>query len=204
MPGLKRPCLGLSDSTTFKTPRLIDCTNIMRPTNRNGAVHFSGLKTPCKDSSVSSDKSKFKTTFRDRTNIMKETIVGSESYVAPMKTPYKKSNITSDVTHFKTPAQLTKSLHHTSPSQFSSKFTVTPLKNGTPLLRYNAGSVTPPLCDCGRRSRRLTVSKIGPNQGRVFYTCSVKKSRSSFGKSPLSVNKSKSGCKFFCWEPSAM
>lgn len=79
---------------------------------------------------------------------------------------------------------------------------VTPLSisgNVTPVLRFNGGSVTPPFCDCGRRARRLTVGKPGPNQGRVFYACSVRNNRSSFGKSP--VKKGKKNCKFFCWEP---
>ena len=50
---------------------------------------------------------------------------------------------------------------------------------------------TPPLCSCGRRSKRLVVSKPGPNQGRTFFACSLKKSE------PSRIN---SGCGFFKWE----
>ncbi|KAI8797038.1 ERI1 exoribonuclease 2 isoform X2 [Biomphalaria glabrata] len=49
---------------------------------------------------------------------------------------------------------------------------------------------TPPLCSCGRRSKRRLVQNQGPNQGRWFFTCSI----SSF------QDKAKSGCKFFQWE----
>lgn len=207
LPGLKRPCKdlnGASDSTTFKTPRLRDCTNVMRTnSDRNDGSkvgNLSKLTTPSKGSNVSS----FKTPrLIDRTNILRSSIDGNNSNGSAMKIAYERSNAAWDETPFKTP-RLPKSLHRNTTNHSPYTFTVTPLKNGTPLVRYNAGGVTPPLCDCGRRSRRLTVSKIGPNQGRVFYTCPVKKARSSFGKSPVSVNKSKNGCTFFCWEPSAM
>lgn len=31
---------------------------------------------------------------------------------------------------------------------------------------WKSGKVTPPLCKCGRRSKRLTVSNNGPNHGK--------------------------------------
>ncbi|XP_061769526.1 ERI1 exoribonuclease 2 [Nerophis ophidion] len=49
------------------------------------------------------------------------------------------------------------------------------------------GKMTSPLCDCGRRSRRLRVSNGGPNQGRGFYCCAVRRS-------------AQKGCEFFKWE----
>jgi hypothetical protein len=51
--------------------------------------------------------------------------------------------------------------------------------------------ITPPLCSCGRRSKRLVVSKPGPNQGRTFFACSLKKSEAC---------RLNSGCGFFKWE----
>ena len=50
---------------------------------------------------------------------------------------------------------------------------------------------TPPLCSCGRRAKRLLVSKPGPNQGRTFFSCSIKKSE---------ANRLKTGCNFFKWD----
>lgn len=51
------------------------------------------------------------------------------------------------------------------------------------------GKVTPPLCNCGRRAKRRTVSTAGPNEGRPFYVC-PNGSGSSRRK----------GCNFFKWE----
>ncbi|XP_038142779.1 ERI1 exoribonuclease 2 isoform X1 [Cyprinodon tularosa] len=52
--------------------------------------------------------------------------------------------------------------------------------------------LTAPLCACGRRARRQVVSNGGPNHGRGFYCCPVRRSagRGSTGK----------GCGFFKWE----
>merc|ERR1719219_38167 len=46
---------------------------------------------------------------------------------------------------------------------------------------------TPPLCICGRRSRKRQVYKPGPNTGRVFWSCNLR------------GNNTKAGCRFFLW-----
>ena len=46
---------------------------------------------------------------------------------------------------------------------------------------------TPPLCECGRRSRKRQVYKIGPNTGRTFWSCCIK------GRNTTA------GCNFFSW-----
>ncbi len=51
---------------------------------------------------------------------------------------------------------------------------------------------TPPLCSCGRRAKRLVASKPGPNQGRYFFSCSIRKMEAA--------NQSKNGCSFFKWD----
>nr|XP_005999680.1 PREDICTED: ERI1 exoribonuclease 2 isoform X2 [Latimeria chalumnae] len=53
-----------------------------------------------------------------------------------------------------------------------------------------AGKITPPLCKCGRRARRLHVSNRGPNEGEAFYSCPVGRSNEGKGK----------GCSYFKWE----
>ncbi|XP_062915367.1 ERI1 exoribonuclease 2 [Mobula hypostoma] len=50
--------------------------------------------------------------------------------------------------------------------------------------------ITPPLCGCGCRAKRLTVSKAGPNQGKAFYSCAM-------GKRNLDNSR---GCGYFKWE----
>ncbi|KAM4631947.1 ERI1 exoribonuclease 2 [Discoglossus pictus] len=61
--------------------------------------------------------------------------------------------------------------------------------NGT-MRSFKNGKITAPVCNCGRRAKKLNVSSVGPNQGKVFYTCSVRKRNDENGK----------GCEYFKWE----
>ncbi|RXN31734.1 ERI1 exoribonuclease 2 [Labeo rohita] len=54
-----------------------------------------------------------------------------------------------------------------------------------------SSKITSPLCGCGRRARRLTVGNGGPNHGRVFYCCPVRRQ---------SCDGRHKGCDFFKWE----
>ncbi|XP_011476202.2 ERI1 exoribonuclease 2 [Oryzias latipes] len=56
--------------------------------------------------------------------------------------------------------------------------------------------VTSPLCACGRRAKRQVVSNGGPNHGRGFYCCPV---RRSGGKGKMEKR-----CEFFKWESALM
>ncbi|XP_069545736.1 ERI1 exoribonuclease 2 [Brachyistius frenatus] len=56
--------------------------------------------------------------------------------------------------------------------------------------------VTSPLCACGRRAKRQVVSNGGPNHGRGFYCCPVRRSGGTGGM--------KKGCEFFKWESALM
>ncbi|XP_074137061.1 ERI1 exoribonuclease 2 isoform X5 [Sminthopsis crassicaudata] len=49
--------------------------------------------------------------------------------------------------------------------------------------------MTPPLCNCGRRAKRLLVSNNGPNHGKAFYSCPVGK-----------YQKNRKNCGYFKWE----
>ncbi|NXC38347.1 ERI2 exoribonuclease, partial [Penelope pileata] len=49
--------------------------------------------------------------------------------------------------------------------------------------------LTPPLCNCGRRAKRLYVSNAGPNHGKALFCCPVGK-REGYKKS----------CGYFKWE----
>ena len=68
-----------------------------------------------------------------------------------------------------------------------------------PIVSFNGGGVTPPLCQCGRRTRRRSVVNPGPNQGRAFFTCSLNHGRSGRWSS-VSNKKARGGCNFFRWE----
>ncbi|XP_050972166.1 ERI1 exoribonuclease 2 [Labeo rohita] len=54
-----------------------------------------------------------------------------------------------------------------------------------------SSKITSPLCGCGRRARRLTVGNGGPNHGRVFYCCPIRRQ---------SCDGRHKGCDFFKWE----
>ncbi|NXT68721.1 ERI2 exoribonuclease, partial [Chaetops frenatus] len=51
------------------------------------------------------------------------------------------------------------------------------------------GKSTPPLCNCGRRAKKLCVSNAGPNHGRAFFCCPVGKQGGN-----------KKSCGYFKWE----
>ncbi|NXX57987.1 ERI2 exoribonuclease, partial [Scopus umbretta] len=51
------------------------------------------------------------------------------------------------------------------------------------------GKPTPPLCNCGRRAKKLYVSNAGPNHGKAFFCCPVGKQEGS-----------KKSCGYFKWE----
>nr|XP_023416538.1 ERI1 exoribonuclease 2 isoform X2 [Cavia porcellus] len=54
---------------------------------------------------------------------------------------------------------------------------------------WKSGKMTPPLCKCGRRSKRLVVSNNGPNHGKVFYCCPIGK-----------YQENRKPCDYFKWE----
>lgn len=56
--------------------------------------------------------------------------------------------------------------------------------------------ITSPLCACGRRAKRQVVSNGGPNHGRGFYCCPVRRSGSG--------GRIQKGCEFFKWESALM
>ncbi|XP_008571603.1 PREDICTED: ERI1 exoribonuclease 2 isoform X2 [Galeopterus variegatus] len=54
---------------------------------------------------------------------------------------------------------------------------------------WKTGKMTPPLCKCGRRAKRLVVSNNGPNHGKVFYCCPIGK-----------YQENRKCCGYFKWE----
>ncbi|NWT04793.1 ERI2 exoribonuclease, partial [Mionectes macconnelli] len=52
-----------------------------------------------------------------------------------------------------------------------------------------SGKATPPLCNCGRRAKKLCVTNAGPNLGKAFFCCPVGKQDSN-----------RKGCGYFKWE----
>ncbi|XP_041641617.1 ERI1 exoribonuclease 2 [Cheilinus undulatus] len=85
------------------------------------------------------------------------------------------------------------------------KSVLSSLSTNTPSSRMNQSiisgtfkgqKITSPLCACGRRAKRQVVSNGGPNHGRGFYCCPVRRSGSG--------GSFKKGCEFFKWESAVM
>ncbi|KAK2817338.1 hypothetical protein Q5P01_025529 [Channa striata] len=65
-----------------------------------------------------------------------------------------------------------------------------------PVKLKEGHKITSPLCACGRRAKRQVVSNGGPNTGRGFFCCPVRRSGSG--------GRIRKGCEFFKWETSLM
>ncbi|NXS95784.1 ERI2 exoribonuclease, partial [Jacana jacana] len=89
----------------------------------------------------------------------------------------------------------TASFDHSLPLRSSNLPKVSPaILNSTANLNQSVralkkGKPTPPLCNCGRRAKKLFVSNAGPNHGKAFFCCPVGKHEGS-----------KKGCGYFKWE----
>ncbi|XP_069726388.1 ERI1 exoribonuclease 2 isoform X2 [Phaenicophaeus curvirostris] len=87
------------------------------------------------------------------------------------------------------------SFDHSFPLENSNLPRVSPaILNSTVNLNQSAravknGKPTPPLCNCGRRAKKLFVSNAGPNHGKAFFCCPVGKRDGN-----------KKGCGYFKWE----
>ncbi|NXJ90440.1 ERI2 exoribonuclease, partial [Corythaixoides concolor] len=89
----------------------------------------------------------------------------------------------------------TASFDHSLPLRSSNLPKVSPaILNSTVNLNQSVragknGKTTPPLCNCGRRAKKLYVSNTGPNHGKAFFCCPVGKHEGN-----------KKGCGYFKWE----
>ncbi|KAF3687929.1 ERI1 exoribonuclease 2 [Channa argus] len=95
--------------------------------------------------------------------------------------------------------QLAAPSHPSSVSCLDTKDVLTTLSTNTtfPLVKLKeGGKITSPLCACGRRAKRQVVSNGGPNHGRGFYCCPVRRSGSG--------GRIQKRCEFFKWESSLM
>ncbi|KAI3353419.1 hypothetical protein L3Q82_019947, partial [Scortum barcoo] len=90
---------------------------------------------------------------------------------------------------FVTPKNVLSSLSTNTPSNVTNRSSVSVTAKG-------GQKVTAPLCMCGRRAKRQVVSNGGPNHGRGFYCCPVRRLGSG--------GRIQKGCEFFKWESAVM
>ncbi|NXH94254.1 ERI2 exoribonuclease, partial [Pachycephala philippinensis] len=122
------------------------------------------------------------------------------NYSTPLKAPKRKPTSPKSCPPAKKQSfhiyqEKTSSFDHSLPLRSSSLPRVSPaVLNSTVNLDQSVGAVrsgkpTPPLCHCGRRAKKLSVSNGGPNHGRTFFCCPVGKQGDN-----------KKGCGYFKWE----
>ncbi|NXF29128.1 ERI2 exoribonuclease, partial [Nyctibius bracteatus] len=124
----------------------------------------------------------------------------TENYTTPSEVPKRKA--TSPKTFppakkqsFAIYQEKTASFDHSLPLRCSALPEVSPaILNSTVNLNQSVravknGKPTPPLCNCGRRAKKLYVSNGGPNHGKAFFCCPVGKHEGR-----------KKGCGYFKWE----
>ncbi|KAM6939475.1 ERI1 exoribonuclease 2 [Xenentodon cancila] len=65
-------------------------------------------------------------------------------------------------------------------------------RSSAPLTAKGPPKITSPLCSCGRRAKRQVVSNGGPNHGRGFFCCPVRRSGAR--------GRMEKRCDYFKWE----
>ncbi|XP_012983021.2 ERI1 exoribonuclease 2 [Melopsittacus undulatus] len=146
-----------------------------------------------------SDFSAFKLPSARVNTISSQTVV-TGSYSTPSEAPKRKPTSPKMFPPVKKMSfaiyqEKTASFDHSLPLRSSNLPKVSPaILNSTANLNQSVramknGKPTPPLCNCGRRARKLYVSNTGPNHGKAFFCCPVGKHEGS-----------KKGCGYFKWE----
>ncbi|NXI33286.1 ERI2 exoribonuclease, partial [Sterrhoptilus dennistouni] len=162
-------------SVVYKSP---DTTIYNIGTVQRQISKFSGFKLPsAKGNAVSASSA----------------LIGS--YSTPLEAPKRKP--TSPKTcppakkqYFHIYQEKTSSFDHSLPLRSTNLPNVSPaVLNSTVNLNVRNGKLTPPLCNCGRRAKKLSVSNAGPNHGRAFFCCPVGKQGGD-----------KKSCGYFKWE----
>ncbi|XP_034544679.1 ERI1 exoribonuclease 2 [Notolabrus celidotus] len=186
---------------------------VPRPLNSKSNLHKAGLQTSAQvreKSNGSNKKSKANTPFlfRHKPFIPEKTSTPYTSFVKPkpvITQPTKhKDTPKSSFTIYTDPEKPSSSSmcgSFNTPKNALSSLSTNTLSSRTnrslnPVTFKGGQKITSPLCACGRRAKRQVVSNGGPNQGRGFYCCPVRRSGSG--------GQIKKGCEFFKWESALM
>ncbi|NXK92427.1 ERI2 exoribonuclease, partial [Formicarius rufipectus] len=167
-------------SVIYKSP---DTTIYNVGTEQRQTSNFSAFKLPSAKGSTSSAQS---------------ALTGN--YSTPLEVPKRKQMSPKTLPPAKKQSfaiyqEKTSSFDHSLPLRSSNLPKVSPaVLNSTVNLNQSIrvvrnGKLTPPLCNCGRRAKKLCVSNAGPNHGKAFFCCPVGKQDSK-----------RKGCGYFKWE----
>lgn len=190
-------------------PETSTCFAVPKTVTRVSNQHKTGLKTSLKvqeNSDVLHKNSKTNTPFpfRHKPFIPGNTSTPFTSFAKPKAviTQHKthKQAPKSSFTIYSDPAEpsrpSTSGSFNTSKNVLSSLSTNSSCTNRSSISATKGQRITSPLCVCGRRAKRQVVSNGGPNHGRGFYCCPVRRSGSG--------GRIQKGCEFFKWESALM
>uniref|UniRef100_A0A8C0FB57 ERI1 exoribonuclease 2 n=1 Tax=Bubo bubo TaxID=30461 RepID=A0A8C0FB57_BUBBB len=167
-------------STIYKSP---DTTIYNVGTVQRQTLNFSALKLPSAKVNAISAQSALTGNYSTPLEVPKRKPTSPKTFP-----PAKKQS-------FAIYQEKSSSLDHSSPLRSSDLPRVSPaILNSTVNLNQSVravkdGKPTPPLCNCGRRAKKLYVSNAGPNHGKAFFCCPVGKHEGN-----------KKGCGYFKWE----
>ncbi|XP_062866533.1 ERI1 exoribonuclease 2 [Trichomycterus rosablanca] len=217
-----------SSSATFRVPSAVLAPSVNQSARRTGSsnqsapltvhqsVHLSSFTNQSALNSISVNQSASSVCSINQSALSSSSINQSRSIISGNQSALSSSSVnqsslssfsgnqsalssSSSVNHSslsrsKNQSALSSSSLHQSALCFSKRSSLPPQRGGV--------KITSPLCDCGRRSKRLTVCNGGPNQGRAFYTCAVRRSSGPAPLNPAPLNPAprSKGCGFFKWE----
>ncbi|KAJ7305839.1 hypothetical protein JRQ81_010205 [Phrynocephalus forsythii] len=171
-----------SKSILYKSPDTVIYNTAVGPSKFSNASEF---KLPPPKANISSpDASNCKNIFAHSSEAPKRK-PSSPKYLPPAK---KQSFVVYEDKNTSSCNSLSSGLHGISSAILKSSVNLNQSLRAT-----ETGRVTPPLCKCGRRARRLSVSNGGPNHGKVFYSCPLGKQEGT-----------KKSCGYFKWEHSLL
>ncbi|XP_035745121.1 ERI1 exoribonuclease 2 [Egretta garzetta] len=167
-------------SIIYKSP---DTTIYNVGTDQKQTSNFSAFKLPCTKVTAISAQSALIGNYSTLSEVPKRKPTSPKTFP-----PAKKQS-------FPIYQEKTASFDHSLPLRSSNLPKVSPaILNSTVNLNQAVravknGKPTPPLCNCGRRAKKLHVSNAGPNHGKAFFCCPVGKHEGN-----------KKGCGYFKWE----
>ncbi|XP_063286445.1 ERI1 exoribonuclease 2 [Pelobates fuscus] len=175
-----KPCVPQSNSVAYKSP---DTTiyNVKQQGSNSSA-----FKLPTSFASTSSNNLSY---------------VGQKTKTPTLLNYFPKRKLSS-VSFYSPPKKQAFTIHEDEDSAHNSLSTTTRVSRTIPSTVLNSTvnmsnsrstkdqRITAPMCKCGRRAKKLTVSNMGPNHGRAFYSCTVRKR----------TEENKKGCDYFKWE----
>ncbi|XP_009073790.1 PREDICTED: ERI1 exoribonuclease 2-like, partial [Acanthisitta chloris] len=165
-------------SVVYKSP---DTTIYNVGTVQKQTLHFSAFKLPSAKGNAISAQTALTGNYSAPSEVPKRKPTSPKTYPPAKKQSFAiYQEKTSSFDHF-LPLR-SSNLPKASPAILNSNLnqSVRAVRNGKP---------TPPLCNCGRRAKKLCVSNAGPNHGRAFFCCPVGKQEGN-----------KKGCGYFKWE----